>query len=154
MSRQRAIFFLVVFGAVIALAAAYSLLPNTYRIAEHLGSTTAFWNEKEAFLFLQITTEGRATNIVQEKLAATRYGAWALVLGMNGFRIKQDVAAYHLLPAGKLDRFNLPAGSGVYGSWSVQRGKLQFTPFGNPRSHLGDPQLALRWDGQKFVSEA
>ena len=151
MTRQRAILILVALGTAIIVVTVYTLLPNTYKIAEHLGRTTIFWNDREAFLLLSVSTEGRATNIVQQKLGGTRYGPWALVFGANAFRLKQSINAYHLLSSGRVDDFELPDGAGVYGNWAIRGGELQFRPSGNINSNLGDPRLTLRWNGKEFV---
>jgi len=152
MTRQKAILILAALAMAIAAVGTFALLPKRYRIGEHLSQTTALWNDKEAFLFLSINTEGRATNILQEKLTATRHGLFALLMGIDSFRFRQSAVAYHLRSSGTLDRFELPEGTGVYGSWSLHDGRLQFTPSGNPRSHIGDSALPLRWDGERFVT--
>ena len=152
MTRQRSISILAALGTAVALVVAYAFLPKQYRVGEHLTQTAILWNDKEAFLFVGINTEGRATNIVQERLAASRYRYFALLLGVNSFRFKRNVIAYHLLSTGALNRFELPEGSGVYGSWSLRDDSLQFTPSGNPRSRIGDSAISLRWNGDKFVA--
>jgi hypothetical protein len=155
MTQRRAVVTLAILAAAVVLVAAFAFLPKTYRIGERLGTTTVFWNDQEAFLMVNVTSEGRATNVVQDELAGTRYGlAIALLLsaGADGLRIKPGAVAYHLFSSGALERFDLPEGTGVYGSWALRDGALQFTPSASNRARLGDAGLPLRWEGGKFVA--
>jgi hypothetical protein len=112
----------------------------------------AFWNQQEAFVFLSLNTTGRAQNMLQEKLAGTRYGYLSLFLGNSIGFTKQNVVAYHLSATGQLDRFALPDHTMLYGSWSVADEHLQLTP--PPvysESALTQERLGFRWDGSQFL---
>jgi hypothetical protein len=132
---------------VASAIAGYSLLPKRYMVSEHLSQTVVFWNQDEAFLFLTVNTTGRATNIVQERLARTKYGYLALLLGGYANLYDQQVTAYHLRQSGDLDRFSLPAHTASYGSWTLIDGKLQLTP---PETSYNE-RYGFRWDGKEFV---
>lgn len=148
MTRKRAISLLIFVALVGGVAAGYSLLPKRYSLAERLSQTCVFWNDKEAFFFLNASTTGRSANFVLDKLGTSRYGYWALFLGGGGQFFEQKSIVYRLLPSGELKRLPLPPESATYGNWTLQDGKLQLTPiavgYGN---HNG-----FRWDGEKFVS--
>ena len=111
-----------------------------------MSQTTAFWNDREAFLFLAVNTTGRSRNFPQQKLADTRYGYLTVFFGAFSDFSKQEVIAYHLLPMGQLDSFALPEQTAASGSWGLVDGQLQLSP---PR---GGNNKGFRWDGEKFVA--
>jgi hypothetical protein len=136
-------------AAVIVLAGAataYVLLPKQYQVRERLGQTTLFWNDKEAFIFLDTFTVGRAQNSVQRRMASSRYG-WLIGLWGTDFS-SQQLSAYHLLASGSLDRPPLPNGTAHVGTWQLVDGNLQLTTYTNQYRNLA----GFRWDGEKFVA--
>jgi hypothetical protein len=149
MNRRTAIITLLLLAIGVGAIAAFVFSPKHYRLGEHMVQTNVFWNSEEAFLFLTTNTTGRATNIVQEKLASTRYGYLWLMLGDASSFYKQETIAYHLLSSGKLQRFPLHDHTAIYGSWTLSDGKLQLMPQPNSRD---SQQVGFRWDGEQFVS--
>ena len=106
-----------------------------------------FWNDNDAFVFLDLSTTGRAQNIFQEKLAGTKYGYVAMFLGGYIDFVKQDVVAFHLKSTGELDRFALPERTTTSGDWSLDDGHLQL----KPPAFATQATQGFRWDGSKFV---
>jgi hypothetical protein len=74
----------------------FSLLPKRYKVAERLTQTVIFWSDQEAFLFFDVNITGQSSNIVQEKLAAMKYGFWALLVTRGPTFYENGVTAYHL----------------------------------------------------------
>ncbi len=146
MSKQRAIFILIVIGMCVAVVAGLTVLPKQYSVGQRMSQTTVFWNDREAFLFLALNTTGHSRNFLQQKLADTRYAYLTVLFGGLMDFSKQEVVAYHLLPTGQLDRFALPEHTASYGSWGLVDGQLQLNP---PR---GGNNQGFRWDGERFVS--
>jgi hypothetical protein len=142
--RQKAISILIVLALIVAAVAGLTLLPKQYTVGQRLSQTTAFWNDREAFLFLAVNTIGRSRNFPQQKLADTRYGYLTVFFGAFSDFSKQEVIAYHLLPMGQLDSFALPEHTAASGSWGLVDGQLQLSP---PR---GGNNKGFRWDGEKF----
>lgn len=60
MGRQKAISILIVLALIVAAVAGLTLLPKQYTVGQRLSQTTAFWNDREAFLFLAVNTTGRS----------------------------------------------------------------------------------------------
>lgn len=150
MDRKRATVLLVLLLLVATVVAAFKFWPKRYTIGESMPQALVLWHGEDAFVFVTINTLGRTRNIVQDKLSGTKYGYLALMLGGYMDFSKQDVIAYHLAAAGKLDRFPLPDRTTTLGSWSLVDGHLQLTPLtGSAKGALG-----FRWDGAKFVSVA
>ena len=147
MSRHKAFFLLLPFALVIG-AVLFSFLPKRYKVGERLTQTVVFWNDREAFLFLDVNITGQSSNIMQEKLAATKYGFWALLATRGPSFYEHRVTAYHLLPSGATQRFALPPGTASYGIWTLVDGKLQLTPVATSF----DDRKGFRWDGAGFVS--
>jgi len=150
MSRSRAIALLVLVGIVAGTVLTIGLLPKRYARGESLYAPIVFWHEQEAFIFLDVTTTGRATNVVEDKISELRYGYLAFFLGGSRF-FSNRVVAYRLLPSGQLINAALPARATIDGSWSLHDGGLQLTPPAvgedNPRGNVG-----FRWDGTEFVA--
>jgi hypothetical protein len=119
-------------------------------VGQSMSQTIVFWNDQDAFVFLDGRTTGRSRNAFQDALSRSRYGYLGVFLGGFADFSKPDVVAYHLAASGKLDRSALPENTVIYGSWSLADGRLQLTPmagFGNEDGrHMG-----TRWDGEAFV---
>jgi hypothetical protein len=148
MSRKLTIFVLAAVALVLGLVAAYHLLPKRYALGERLTQTTIFWNNNEAFLFLNTSTTGRVQNLVLDRLGKTRYGLWVLFYGGGLQFMDTGISAYHVAPTGELKQLTLPLQPANYGDWSLQGGKLQLAPAAYEREH----RVGFRWDGEKFVS--
>jgi hypothetical protein len=148
MSQKRAIALGIFLAFVIGVIAGYSHLPKRYSFAEHLVRTCVFWNDKEAFFFLDTSTTGRSSNFVLDKLGTSRYAYWSLFLGGGGQSYERESIVYRLVPSGELKRLPLPPESTTYGNWALQDGKLQVAPFVTEF----DKHNGFRWDGEKFVS--
>jgi hypothetical protein len=149
LTRKKVISFLVVLMLVAGVIAAYSYLPKRYSLGERLAQTDIFWNDKEAFFFLNASTTGKSANFLQDRLGMTRYGYLAFFLGGGSHFFEQDLIAYRLLPSGELGRLALPAESATFGNWTLADGKLQLTP---PQATGYKDRNGFRWDGEKFVS--
>ena len=147
MNRQKAISILIVLALCAAAVAALVLWPKRYMVGQSMSQTVIFWNEQDAFVFLNGNTTGRSRNVFQDALGRSRYAYLGVFLGGFADFAKSDVVAYHLAASGQLDRFALPENTVIYGSWSLADGRLQLTPmagFGNESGrHVG-----TRWDGQ------
>lgn len=131
---------LLVAGAVLT----YTLLPKRYLTAERLSEATIFWNDKEAFIFLDVSKMGRAQNVLQERMASGRFG---LLAALTGFDFnQQELIAYHLADSGALDAPAVPQGATLYGTWSLNNGRLQLTATANRYRNLP----GFRWDGKQF----
>jgi hypothetical protein len=148
LSRKLTIFVVSVVAVLLGLVAAYRLLPKRYSLGERLSQTTIFWNDKEAFIFLNTSTTGRVQNFVLDRLGKTRYGLWALFYGGGLQFMDTGISAYHVAPMGELKQLTLPLQPANNGDWSLQDGKLQLAPGTYEREH----RVGFRWDGQKFVS--
>jgi hypothetical protein len=147
LGRQKAISILIVLVLMGAAVGAFVLWPRRYTVGQSVSQTVVFWDDHEAFLFLDRTTTGRSRNVFQERLAGTSYGYLGLLLagGFSDFA-KHDVFAYHLASSGKLDRSPLPERTAIYGTWGLSDGRLQLTPPAAVTS------TGFRWDGEQFVS--
>src|SRR5260370_24091105 len=149
LTRKKVIFFLVVLMLVAGVITAYSFVPKRYSLGERLAQTDIFWNDKEAFFFLNASTTGKSANFLQDTLGMTRYGYLAFFLGGGSQFFEQDLIAYRLLPSGELERLALPAESATFGNWTLADRKLQLTP---PQATGYKDRNGFRWDGEKFVS--
>jgi hypothetical protein len=149
-NRQKAISTLIVLALCASAVAALVLWPKHYMVGQSMSQTIVFWNDQDAFVFLDGRTTGRSRNAFQDALSRSRYGYLGVFLGGFADFSKPDVVAYHLAASGKLDRSALPENTVIYGSWSLADGRLQLTPmagFGNEDGrHMG-----TRWDGEAFV---
>jgi hypothetical protein len=149
-NRQKAISTLLVMALCASAVAALVLWPKHYMVGQSMSQTIVFWNDQDAFVFLDGRTTGRSRNAFQDALSRSRYGYLGVFLGGFADFSKPDVVAYHLAASGKLDRSALPENTVIYGSWSLAEGRLQLTPmagFGNEDGrHMG-----TRWDGEAFV---
>lgn len=148
MTRSKALLTLIPFLLVAGVFVLFTFLPKQYRVGERMANTVVFWNDKEAFVFLNVSTTGQSSNILQDKIASHKYGFWALLLTQTPGFYEQSTTAYHLLGSGELQTFPLPPKTAAYGSWSLQDGQLQLTPF----DFGSNDQHGFRWDGEKFVS--
>jgi hypothetical protein len=149
LSRTKIIVFLVILVLIAGAIGSYSLLPKRYTIGESLAQTNVFWNDKEAFLFLNTSTTGQSSNFLHDKLGTTRYGYLSFFLGGGPRFFGQNLRAYRLLPSGELKSASLPPESAIYGTWTLVEGKLQLTP--PPATGYKDHN-GFRWDGEKFVA--
>jgi hypothetical protein len=145
LSRQKAVSILIVLALVAVVAAAFVFLPRHYTVGQNVSQTVVFWNDQDAFLFLNGSTTGRAHNFLQEQLARSRYGYFGILLGGYADFSRQEVVAYHLAASGQLDRFALPEHTVAYGSWGLADGHLQLTPL------AAGNYFGTRWDGEAFV---
>jgi len=146
--RKLAISFFLALLLTLGAIVAYLLLPKHYLVGERLSYSTVFWNDKEAFVFLNVLTLGRSQNAVQSKIAASQYG-WLMSLAGMDFN-EQQLTAYHLQASGKLEHPSLPENTSSFGSWRLVDGKLQLTTFANGYNNAN----GLRWDGTRFQSLA
>lgn len=153
MSRNRLIFTLAFLGIIIGAVAAIHFLPKHYMVGESLFESTVFWNDHEAFIFLDTNRTGRAANVVQDEIAARRYGYLMLLLGMGDRFSADHPIAYRLLPSGELTETPLPLNATFYGKWSLREGNLQLTPRPT-RGEYGRFRAGFLWDGTKFVAVA
>jgi hypothetical protein len=144
-NRQKAISILIVLAFCALAVAAFVLWPKHYTVGQNMSQTVVFWNDHDAFLFLDRSTTGRSRNALQEMLSRSRYGYFGILLGGFSDFSKHDVVAYHLASSGQLDPFPLPEHTMIYGSWSLSEGRLQLTPL------PGASNVGTRWDGQAFV---
>jgi hypothetical protein len=125
---QKAISILIVLALCASAVVALVLSPKRYMVGQSVSQTVVFWNDHDAFVFLDGRTTGRSGNAFQDALARSRYGYLGVVLGGFADFAKPDVVAYHLAASGKLERFALPQNTVVYGSWGLADGRLQLTP--------------------------
>jgi len=147
MSRRQLIFALVCIVLVVAAIAAFEYLPKRYAIGDRMNAATVFWHDGEAFLFLQVTSTGKAENVLQAKLASTRYSYLLPLLGVGTRFYDYHFEAYRVDRAGKIEPLTLPTASGTVGTWTLEDGKLQLTPIAGGFSHRD----GFRWDGAKFL---
>lgn len=145
---RRTIFLIVVLAVAALFAGLWLLLPKHYQLSEHMTQSVAFWNDHEAFVFLNLNLSGRTTNAMQEKLLRSPFASMLVLLGWNDMFYQPKIVAYQLLADGELDRFELPADTVITGTWSLQDGKLKLVPW----SGLDRRQKGLRWDGERFQS--
>lgn len=144
MGKKSAIVLAACVLLVAGLIATYKLLPRRYLVAERLSQATVFWNEKEAFVFLDLMKTGRSQNIIEEKISSHRAG---LLLMLAGFDFsEQQVVAYRLQGSGTLNPLQLPQDTSLYGKWKLVDGNLQFTPTANRYRQAS----GFRWDGIAF----
>ena len=136
--------FLVLAGGAMGI---YTLLPKRYSVGDRLAQTDVFWNDHEAFLFLNTNTTGQAANFLEDRLRTTRYGYPAFFLGGNPQFFEQNLVAYRLLPSGELKSVSLPPESATFGTWTLEGRKLQLTPFAMGQNERN----GFQWDGNKFV---
>ena len=148
MNRNRIIFTLIFLGLVAAAVGGYVLMPKQYRLGERLNQTIVFWNDQEAFFFLNTSTVGQSSNFVSEQLGKTRYGYLLFLLPGRSQFYGYSVNAYRLLPSGELKNFALPDGATIAGSWTLHDGKLQLATVDTEYNHNN----GFRWDGEKFIS--
>jgi len=149
-NRQKAISTLIVLALCASAVAALVLWPKHYMVGQSMSQTIVFWNDQDAFVFLDGRTTGRSRNAFQDALSRSRYGYLGVLLGGFADFSKPDVVACHLAASGTLDRSALPENTVIYGSWSLADGRLQLTPmagFGN----VDGRHLETRWDGEAFV---
>jgi hypothetical protein len=146
-NRTKAILLVGLLVVVVAAGLAIEFLPKHYSVGQSLPQAWAFWGKNDAFIFLGLNTTGRSRNVLQEKLAAARYGYWTLMFGGYFDFAKQDVVAYHLSANGQLDRFDLPPHTAITGTWSLEDGHLQLAPMAGVSREV----QGFRWDGTKFV---
>jgi hypothetical protein len=149
LTRTKIIWSLVILALVAGAMGAYSLLPKRYTIGESLAQTYIFWNDKEAFFFLNASTTGQSANFLHDKLGRTHYAYLAFFLGGGPRFFEQNLRAYRLLPSGELKSVPLPPESGTYGNWTLVDGRLQLTA--PPATGYRD-RNGFRWDGEKFVA--
>ena len=147
MDRTKAIFLLVFLLLVTFAVLAFAFLPKHYSVGQSMPQAWAFWSRNDGFVFLMLNTTGRSRNVLQEKLAATRYGYLTAMFGGYLDFARQEVVAFHLTPNGQLDRFALPEHTTLSGAWSLEDGRLQLAPPAN----MGRTVHGFRWDGTKFV---
>jgi len=117
-------------------------------VGQRLNQTNVFWNDKEAFFFLNTAIVGQSSNFLSDKLGRTKYGYLAFLLPGRSQFYESSVTAYRLLPSGELQSLPLPEEATTSGKWTLEEGKLQVTPVDTEYSqHNG-----FRWDGVKFIS--
>jgi hypothetical protein len=148
LTRRKIIWFLVILALLGSAVGAYYLLPKRYTIGARLAQTDIFWNDKEAFFFLNGSTTGQSSNFLQDKLGKTRYWYLTFFLGGGPRFSEQNLLAYRLLPSGELRPVPLPPESATFGNWTLKGGKLQLTP---PRATGFKDRNGFRWDSEKFV---
>ncbi len=144
MKRKLLIFIILGVVLVLGLLVANNL-PKRYQIHQGLTQATLFWNDQEAFVFLDTIIAGRAQNALQREIASTRYG---LITGLSGMQFSRELKAYHLLPSGTLELPEIPKYATSLGRWELVEGKLQLTTYANGYKN----QSRIRWDGSKFVT--
>jgi hypothetical protein len=149
LTRTKIIVFLAILVLVAGAIGAYSLLPKRYTIGESLAQTYIFWNDKEAFFFLNASTTGQSANSLHDKLGTMRYAYLAFFLGGGPRFFEQELRAFRLLPSGELKPVPLPPESATHGNWTLVDGTLQLTP--PPATGYLD-RNGFRWDGEKFVA--
>lgn len=148
MTRNRIIFTLILLALVAAVAGGYALLPKRYSVGQRLNRTSVFWNDQEAFFFLNTSTIGQSSNFLSEKVGRTKYGYLAILLGGRSQFYEFSIVAYRLLPSGELQSLPLPDEATTFGNWMLEDGKLQLTAVETEYNHHN----GFRWDGVKFVA--
>lgn len=81
LNRQKAISILIVLALCVAAVPAFVLWPKHYMVGQSMSQTVVFWNDQDAFVFLDGRTTGRSRNIFQEALGRSRYGYLGVFLG-------------------------------------------------------------------------
>jgi hypothetical protein len=147
-NRNRIIALLIFVGLVAAAVAGYALIPRQYRLGQRLNQTLIFWNDNEAFFFLNTSTIGKSSNFLSDKLARTRYGYLLFLLEGRSQFYQYGVSAYRLLSSGELQSLPLPEQATTAGSWALDDGKLKLTTVETEYVHMN----GFRWDGEKFIS--
>lgn len=143
---KRKLLIFTILGVVLVLGVVIANhLPKRYQVHQSLAQATLFWNNQEAFLFLDTITAGRAQNALQREIIRTRYGA---VLGLSGMEFGRELKAFHLLASGTLELPEVPKDATALGSWELVEGKLELTTYGNGYKK----QSRIRWDGKEFVT--
>src|SRR5580700_2053625 len=117
MTRNRLIFTLISLGLVAAVVGGYILLPRQYKVGRRLNETIVFWNDQEAFFFLNTFTVGQSSNFVSERLGKTSYGYLLSLLPGRSQFYEYSVTAHRLLPSGELQSLALPPAATTSGSW-------------------------------------
>ena len=148
MNRNRIIVLLIFVVLVAAMVAGYALMPRQYHLGQRLNQTLIFWNDNQAFFFLNTSTIGKSSNFLSDKLARTSYGYLLFLLEGRSQFYQYSVSAYRLLPSGELQSIPLPEQATTAGSWGLDDGKLQLTTVETEYSHNN----GFRWDGEKFIS--
>jgi hypothetical protein len=72
-SHRKIIVALTFLSLIVSIIGAYSALARRYSLGERFGQTNIFWTDKEAFLFLTVSTIGQTDNFVLDKLGKARY---------------------------------------------------------------------------------
>src|SRR5260370_24154689 len=139
-TRNRIIFTLVLVGLVAAVVGGFVLLPKQYRLGQRLNQTIIFWNDQEAFFFLNSSTVCQSSNFITDNLAKTRYGYLLVLLSGRSQFYEYGTTAYHLLPSGvlpsgELKNFGLPDGATGARIWTLDDGKLQLTTINTEYSY-------------------
>lgn len=89
-------------------------------------------------------------NVVQDEVAANRYGYLMLLFGMGDRFSDHQMKAYRLLPSGELTETAMPPDATNFGKWSLHDGNLQMA---TPKTGLyARSYTGFRWDGTKFVA--
>lgn len=148
MTRNRIVVVLIFLGLIAAAVGGYAILPKQYGMGQRLNQTLIFWNDREAFFFLHTSTIGRSSNFLSDKLEKTKYGYLLFLFAGRSQFYEYSVSAYRLLASGELQSLGLPDQATIYGSWTLENGKLQLatadTEYGHP--------TGFRWDGEKFIA--
>jgi hypothetical protein len=147
-TRNKAIFLLVSLALVVGAIGGYWLLPKHYASREHLSEADIFWNDGEAFFFLNTNTTVRCSNFLVDRLNRSKHGYLGALLGAGGQFYEHRVKAYRLSPSGELRAETLPEQATTRGSWSLQDGKLQVVPTISPYVQT----TGFTWDGERFVA--
>jgi hypothetical protein len=146
--RNKTIFILIAVALVATAIVGYALLPKRYTIGRQLVQTNIFWNDKEAFFFLNTTSITRSSNFLLDKLGKTRYGYLAILLDGRSQFNEPAISAYRLLPTGEFESLPLPGGVATNGKWTLEDGKIALLTTETEYNH----QNGFRWDGAKFIS--
>jgi hypothetical protein len=72
-NRQRAVSILIALALCAAAVAALVLWPKHYVVGQSMSQTIVFWNDHDAFVFLDGRTTGRSRNVFQDVLGRSRY---------------------------------------------------------------------------------
>jgi hypothetical protein len=148
MPRKQLTIALVCLALVAGAVIAFEYLPKDYTTGERMNEATIFWHDGEAFIFLELGTTGKAENVLQAKMASTRYFYLLPLLGRGPRFYDSRFEVYRLEPAGGIALLDVPTSSGTVGTWTLENGKLQLTPLTNNRRHRD----GFRWDGTRFVT--
>jgi hypothetical protein len=142
---NRKLLIAIVLVSAIALGIGIvSILPKRYQIHQSLTQVTLFWNDQDAFIFLDTVTAGRAQNAAQRELASTHYGS---IVGLARMQFSRELKAFHLSGSGNVERPEVPKDANSFGHWELVDGKLQLTTYTNGYKD----GRRIRWDGKKFA---